>query len=345
MLPDMPATPIHHEKTVTRPGLISALVVILGLSFFLGGGLGYAVARKDITVVAAGERVRHITFKRTVRDVLAETGTRLQADDEVAPAPDVRVVEGMSIVVHRAVPVTIQVDGKVVRVASAAPTVGDLLRRRGVVIGGADKVFPARTSPVWTGSRIRVVRIQHKLITEQLTIPYQVRSAQDPTTPRGIVRVREPGRQGLRERIIEVTLADGKAVRRDQVGQRVVRTPLDRVISIGTQVLVASRGEFAGKELLEMVATAYSPFCCRGVDDITAIGVRAGYGVVAVDPAIIPLGSRLYIEGYGYALAGDTGRAIKGLRIDLGFETKREALRFGRRPVRVYVIAKKEKKT
>ncbi|HET6947256.1 MAG TPA: 3D domain-containing protein, partial [bacterium] len=79
-------------------------------------------------------------------------------------------------------------------------------------------------------------------------------------------------------------------------------------------------------------------FCCKGVDDVTALGIRAGFGVVAVDPAVIPLGSRLYIEGYGYAIAADTGSAIKGMRIDLGYDTKGQALRFGRRPVRVYII-------
>ncbi|MGQ0571923.1 MAG: 3D domain-containing protein, partial [Armatimonadota bacterium] len=77
----------------------------------------------------------------------------------------------------------------------------------------------------------------------------------------------------------------------------------------------------------------------RGVDGTTAIGLRAGYGVVAVDPQIIPLRSILYIEGYGQAIAGDTGGAIKGHRIDLGFSTAREAYKFGRRPVRVYILS------
>jgi 3D (Asp-Asp-Asp) domain-containing protein len=88
-----------------------------------------------------------------------------------------------------------------------------------------------------------------------------------------------------------------------------------------------------------MEATAYAPWHGKGVDGTTAIGLRAGYGVVAVDPRVIPLRSVLYIEGYGRAIAGDTGGAIKGHRIDLGFATAREAYRFGRRPVRVYVLS------
>jgi 3D (Asp-Asp-Asp) domain-containing protein len=66
--------------------------------------------------------------------------------------------------------------------------------------------------------------------------------------------------------------------------------------------------------------------------------MRAGYGVVAVDPRHIPLGSRLYIEGYGFAIAGDTGGAIKGHRIDLGYGNYRAARSFGRKKVTVHVL-------
>ena len=93
--------------------------------------------------------------------------------------------------------------------------------------------------------------------------------------------------------------------------------------------------------MLIMVATAYDPgprSCGRYASGWTAIGMRAGKGVVAVDPSVIPLGTRLYIEGYGPAVAGDVGRAIKGRRIDLGYGTYREAIAWGRRTVRVYVL-------
>ncbi|MFS8542968.1 MAG: 3D domain-containing protein, partial [Limnochordales bacterium] len=64
----------------------------------------------------------------------------------------------------------------------------------------------------------------------------------------------------------------------------------------------------------------------------------AGPGVVAVDPGVIPLGTRVYIPGYGIALAADVGSAIRGHRIDLAFDTYREALHYGRRWVKVYIL-------
>ena len=80
------------------------------------------------------------------------------------------------------------------------------------------------------------------------------------------------------------------------------------------------------------------PVSCGNNSGNTAIGLQAGYGVVAVDPDVIGLGTRLYIEDYGYAVAGDTGGAIKGNRIDLGFLTLEECYAWGRRDVKVYVL-------
>ncbi len=79
---------------------------------------------------------------------------------------------------------------------------------------------------------------------------------------------------------------------------------------------------------MEMIATAYTADCA-GCGGMTAIGRRAGHGIVAVDPRVIPLGTRLYIPGYGLAVAGDTGGAIVGNRIDLGFDShaRRAAVR------------------
>ncbi|MDD3520639.1 MAG: 3D domain-containing protein [Actinomycetota bacterium] len=89
----------------------------------------------------------------------------------------------------------------------------------------------------------------------------------------------------------------------------------------------------------DMVATAY--FSGGGGlsgNGITAIGLRARKGIVAVDPRVIPLGTKLYIPGYGEALAADTGGWVKGNRIDLVFESLEECYRFGRRRLKVYLV-------
>lgn len=89
--------------------------------------------------------------------------------------------------------------------------------------------------------------------------------------------------------------------------------------------------------VLTMQASAYSAQD-PGNGNYTATGSRLKKGLVSVDPKLIPLGTRLYIEGYGYAVADDVGGAIKGHRIDLAYDSRSEALQFGRQTVKVYVL-------
>ncbi len=103
------------------------------------------------------------------------------------------------------------------------------------------------------------------------------------------------------------------------------------------EVVETPQGYVPYVQMMSMEATAYLPTDGGGAG-ITAMGVPATYGIVAVDPDVIPLGSRVYIPGYGEALAADTGGAIYGYRIDLCMEDYYQAMDFGRRNVTVFVL-------
>jgi 3D (Asp-Asp-Asp) domain-containing protein len=97
-------------------------------------------------------------------------------------------------------------------------------------------------------------------------------------------------------------------------------------------------------DVFPMEATGYDPYPDSGQLDwagTTFLGWRARYGIAAVDPRVIPLRSLIYVDGYGFAWAGDTGGDIKGKRIDLCYNNTEDALRWGRRKVKVYVLGKK----
>jgi len=103
--------------------------------------------------------------------------------------------------------------------------------------------------------------------------------------------------------------------------------------------LTSRAGSIHRFRLMTVKATAYCPNgCCGSSHGRTATGRRAEYGIVAVDPRSIPLGTALYVDRYGFAIAADTGRKIKGARIDLCFPTHREAMEFGTRSVRVLIL-------
>ena len=111
--------------------------------------------------------------------------------------------------------------------------------------------------------------------------------------------------------------------------------------SVSSSTVPPSRGTTPTGIEIYMSATAYTAFCngCSGITR-TGIDLRANPNlkVIAVDPSVIPLGSKVYVEGYGYAVAGDTGGAIKGHKIDIFMASRQQALNFGRKKVKVTIL-------
>ncbi len=160
---------------------------------------------------------------------------------------------------------------------------------------------------------------------------------------RVLVQQGEAGLKRSRWRIVE---RGGRIVERQLLESEVIRPPQPHIYHVGIYRHIASRGQvarggsFRATRVLEMEATAYTAHRSGGGTGTgrTASGLPAGYGLVAVDPRVIPFGTVLYIEGYGMAIAADKGRAIRGRRIDLFFHSRQAALQFGRRRVRVHVL-------
>jgi 3D (Asp-Asp-Asp) domain-containing protein len=178
-------------------------------------------------------------------------------------------------------------------------------------------------------------------ITQREPIPYSTLRKATSQLRSGVSRTVRNGVNGEKEvRFKVVTRPDGVELRRDKVSERVVKKPVDEIVQEGQRATLPSRGYFSGRRMLTMIPTTYDPYHCGGDGrGITATGLKARYGVVAVDPRFIPLGTRLYVEGYGYAIAADTGGAIKGNRIDLCVDSKHQARGITSfRPLHVYII-------
>jgi 3D (Asp-Asp-Asp) domain-containing protein len=181
----------------------------------------------------------------------------------------------------------------------------------------------------------RFVQTYERTIAVRERVPYDIRYVPDQSAARGQVVVWKPGTGGVRERIFRLLYVNGTLVSRVLVSDLLLEPPVSDALTVEKS---AYRGG-ATKEFY-MEATAYSPTVQETDGDpwTTASGMRSGRGVVAVDPNVIPLGSKLYVEGYGYAIAGDTGGAIKGDRIDVFFYSSGETAQWGRRWVRVFVL-------
>lgn len=182
------------------------------------------------------------------------------------------------------------------------------------------------------GARGDEVVYESKLESKPLEI--EVKYVFDRTLRAGSMKKVSHGTPGKVLTMVQYALKSGKVV-----SKKVLWTKVERgepaVIHIAREGYATTRGSFERVRVLEMEATAYSS---EETDSRTATGRATGFGVVAVDPKVIPLGTKLYIEGYGFAVAGDTGGAIKGMKIDLGMRNLAECRKFGRRKVRVHVL-------
>ena len=319
--------------------------VVLVLGIIVAITLVEANMVNRVTVVVDGEPVEVRTVRTTVAGVLDQMGLAPRVSDGVTPALTETIADGARIEINTAFPVTVTTAESSYRVQTPGGTVASLLDKLGIELSDLDRVTPGLFHLVQPRDEIRVVRVNKSLVTETEPIAYEVLRWAEPNLEKGKTAILREGREGVRELVYEVTTEDGKEVDRVLVSNTVAQEPRNKIIGIGTKIVVrtlmTANGPIRYTDVLEMEATAYYPGPeSTGVyaDGITATGEVAGHGIVAVDPRVIPLGTRLFIPGYGVALAADVGGAIKGHRIDLCFDTYREAVHFGRRMLKVYVL-------
>jgi len=308
---------------------LRAVVLAVFVVFFV---CGYAWAKKTVVLVVDGEEATVQAFSTTVGGLLEKQGISLQEKDEVIPAPETPLRDGMVICVNRAVNLSISVDGGVIAARTRQAKVKDVLAEYQVSLGEEDVVEPGLETPVTPEMKIRVDRI--RTVTEVCEVPidYETQKKYTVKLPQGSTRVVQEGKPGVERQTWQVVYKNGEEVNRQLAHQEVVAKPVDRVIMVGSGMVVSRGGEtFRYSEVREMVASAYTH-----TGNNTASGIYPHYGVAAVDTSVIPMGTKMYVEGYGYAIARDRGSAIKGNRIDLFFETRSEAMSWGVRRVKVY---------
>ncbi len=244
---------------------------------------------------------------------------------------------------------TVNVDGETKTLyALKDTTISDVLAQNGITLGNEDTLSVPLSSPATDGLAFKITRFLTKTVEEYQDIPFPTEKRPQSNLNKGTSKVITKGVKGSKKLVYSVKLENGKEIERKLLSETVTKKPSAEIVEYGTHevdksgsVTTFSGSKLEYKKVLNMTATAYTTE--RTSDKITATGQVARVGLVAVDPKVIPLGSRLYIcspDGkswsYGTAVAGDTG--VRGNVIDLFFDTYKECISFGRRKAIVYVL-------
>lgn len=293
------------------------------------------------------------TFDKTVDSALLTAGLNIGESDDVTPPLGTELDRNTTIEIARSFDLNIRDGSEIVKVSTTKHTVREVLAENNIEISELDVVAPFIDGKIYDGGHINITRVWDEYVKEESTVPYFTEiNLVSHLEPHEIELVQD-GEAGLKEVTYQIRYENGKMMSRNFVKEEIVKDPVSEIKNKGSEELfVTSRGlPFRYSKVIVCQATAYdlSYESCGKYPDhpaygITFSGTQARPGVIAVDPKVIPLGSKVYVESldstadYGFASAEDTGSAIKGQKVDLFIGDNRAALRYGRRYVRVYII-------
>lgn len=311
--------------------------------------LSVASLRKTVTIVWGEKEVEVTTFKGTVKDLLLDQGIELNEKDKVQPALDDKLSEGEKITITKAVEVQLVTMDKELSILTAEETIEEMLiaeyealKSHGIEFKkNIDEVEPSLNTKIKENLEVTLVKVEEIKEVATEIIQFDTITEEDGSLDISVEEVRQEGLQGEKEITYRVLKKDGKEVSREIVSSKVVSEPVNEIIVQGTRRSFASRnGEVLDyKELLYCQSTAYTG---GGVTATGSVPVYnpSGISTIAVDPRVIPLGSLVYVDGYGKAIAADTGGAIQGNIVDIYVNSYDHATSWGRRyNVPVYILA------
>lgn len=306
-------------------------------------------------VITDGDQVTvYTSFSADPAKVLDEAGVQLSAHDYYTTD----AVDGVSeITVQRAMPVTVDNCGTTVETTSYGETVGELLGRLGVETGTGYLLSEAPATEIYDGMHITVSNIVETVETYTVEIPFETVYCEDPALPVGEEKIVLEGVPGQMLCTADVVYCNAQEQQRTVKEQTMLEQPVRQIVAVGTGEAVGEAVPIIGDGFIVLPtgevltythtdiyeATAYT-HTDEGCDMITANGNQVKIGVVAVDPRLIPYGTRMFIVTasgsyiYGLGTAEDCGGGIKNKRLDLYMETSADCVEFGRRDCIVYFL-------
>lgn len=349
------------EKYTLMTRVLAVMLPVLVLCIILS----QSVFALNTYIINDGDQVTiHTSFATDPADVLSEAGIVLNPEDTFTHEPG-----STEITINRLQTVTIKLGSEKITMLTYGETVQSLLDRAGITLTDDHSISALLSSATYHGQEITVTTSCYKEEAYTTEVPYETRYCYAPNLPEGMEVKLTQGVNGVADRTANVLYIDGNEISRTVLTENITTQPITEVIAIGTKTGVTP--EESGIDPMNMLgkpiigdgyivtpagdvltykssdiysATAYNnqdPGCTIW----TAIGTLCRVGAIAVDPKVIPYHTKMYIVSndgryiYGEAVAEDCGKSIKGMKIDLYFDTVQECIQFGIRDCTVYFLS------
>lgn len=322
----------------------------------------------DVEVVYRGESFAVKVAGGTVAEAIESAGITLSGAETVTPDLDAQVTEGAVIEIIADNYVVLTADGETNEIATKANTVAEFLSEIELKLSKDDLLSVDKNAEITDGIEIEVSRVEYKEEVRTEYIDYDFITEETDDMYLGVTSVERYGEEGEKEVTYKCKYVDGELVDEEVIKEKVIKEPVDQLELVGTYeepeydydydydednsyappqngsgTFTDHNGDKVSyTNVLTGSATAY--YAAEGSH--TATGVPVHVGGVAVNPDIIPYGTKLYIVSsdgsmvYGYATAVDTGGALMSgeALVDVFYPTYDDCVNWGRRNVTVYIL-------
>ncbi|GEM_PF-158851 len=358
--------PVVVPTTVKRAAAVPVMALLIGAAFFAM----FAFNSPEYTVfLQDGNNITAIKTKtHDVESFLIEQGITLGGEDKISVSLEQATSDNLTIIIKRAFPVTITTKDGQITVQLSEGTVKDALNKAQIYVWQDDTVEPAMTTELTSGMNITYKQISYKYEQKTESVAYKTVRVNNSTLAKGTTKVTQAGVAGTKTTKYKLIYSNGVLVDKQAIETVVTKSPVNEIIAVGTKVAtvaktttttntttntntgsgsitISAAARAAGvdasqvKSTMSIETTAYTHTGNR-----TATGTWPKVGTVAVNPKQIPYGTKLYIEGYGFATAEDTGGFVRSttatrIIVDLFMNSEAECILYGRHyNVRVYVL-------
>ena len=329
------------------------LVTVLIAAVIVATCSGFTYATQNVVTIAdsGSSSIQIKTADTNVGKILSKQGIVLNEGDELNYKLSDNIRSDAVIEIYRAVSVSVRYMGETKEYRTTQNSVADVLSELGIEVDANDTVEPSLDSQVNDGTSIEVKVYDYHTVTVHEETAYETHEYENAALASGERVVAQQGQNGVIEYEYNIKYENGIEIDRELIRETKLSDPVAEIVEYGPEevwqlgVIPASAPvSYSRVEIFQATAYDASPADNGVWAGKTSTGMPLVYGVVAVDPRVIPYGTKMYIESvdgqykYGYAIAGDCGGAIKGNKVDLFFNSRSTCYQFGRRDVRIYFL-------